>query len=145
MSTPNDTPTPRSDAAYYVVKSDGKEINMVKADFARTLERELAAVTAERDALRLALSKSCDGERERSISEGLGHSTCGLADELTRERDNWKGLFDAVCNERDRLRADLAQAKADTQRIDQIIAVSATWTSRETIDDSLRRIKDGTL
>lgn len=97
MSTPNDTPTPRSDAAYYVVKSDGKEINMVKADFARTLERELAAVTAERDALRLALSKSCDGERERSISEGLGHSTCGLADELTRERDQ--------------LRADLAQAR----------------------------------
>ena len=33
--------------------------------------------------MRFAMSKSCDDEREMSISEGPGHSTCGLAGELT--------------------------------------------------------------
>lgn len=38
---------------------------------------------AEVERLRFAMSKSCDDEREMSISEGPSHSTCGLAEELT--------------------------------------------------------------
>jgi hypothetical protein len=45
--------------------------------------REYLKLKAENAALRNALRSSCDDEREMAISEGPGHSTCGLADELT--------------------------------------------------------------
>lgn len=46
-------------------------------------ESDYDALERECVALRAALSSSCDDEREMAISEGPGHSTCGLADELT--------------------------------------------------------------
>jgi cell division protein FtsB len=46
--------TPRTDKAAWMelVGFESNELHVVEADFARQLERELAAVTAERDELR---------------------------------------------------------------------------------------------
>jgi hypothetical protein len=38
---------------------------------------------AEVERLKAALAKSCDDEREMSVSEGFPHGVCGLAEELT--------------------------------------------------------------
>jgi hypothetical protein len=49
------------------------------------LEQSARAERAEAEVERLkaALAKSCDDEREMSVSEGLPHGVCGLAEELT--------------------------------------------------------------
>ena len=70
------TPTPRTDAANRFNECEGgmfmtPEGIYVEADFARTLERELAAVTKERDQLRAELARArqtiedvcCGGEK----------------------------------------------------------------------------------
>jgi len=72
------TPTPRTDAA--VKLTFGKGHNTVCPNFARELERELTALTAERDQLRdqLAAARhretialaSWDEERNRALREG---------------------------------------------------------------------------
>ena len=51
------TPTPRTDAATYPADCLGKTL-VTNRDCARELERELAAVTAERDQLRAKLERT---------------------------------------------------------------------------------------
>ena len=60
----NDTPTPRTDAESFLSRGMGivptlpKEA--VRIDFARTLERELTAVTEQRDGLRSGIDYASD-------------------------------------------------------------------------------------
>jgi len=57
------TPTPRTDAVAFFTGCDGREKHpcgdYVQSDFARKLERELAALTAERDQLRAEVQAQC--------------------------------------------------------------------------------------
>jgi hypothetical protein len=80
IRTMNDTPTPRTDAELFLSRGMGitptlpKEV--VRAVFSKTLERELAAVTEQRDAVTLRLGrtqeKMFDAERQRDrLAEAL--------------------------------------------------------------------------
>jgi len=64
IRTMNDTPTPRTDAELFLSRGMGMVPTLpkeaVRAVFSRTLERELAAVTAQRDTLAEALQKLAD-------------------------------------------------------------------------------------
>jgi hypothetical protein len=68
MNTPTPTPTPRTDAAWAASFSPEKA-NFSVLDLARTLERELAALTAERDQLRAELAT--EREKVRVLREAL--------------------------------------------------------------------------
>ena len=65
MSTPALTPTPRTDAAW---AASSKKMGFFMSDLAETLERELAALTAERDQLRAA-TKACEACDEPTAFE----------------------------------------------------------------------------
>jgi len=73
MSTSTPTPTPRTDAAVKLTFAAGH--NTVCPNFARTLERELTALTAERDQLRAenatlrAAQKACEACDEPTAFE----------------------------------------------------------------------------
>jgi hypothetical protein len=56
MNTPTPTPTPRTDAATYPADCLGTTL-VTNRDCARALERELAALTAERDQLRAEVER----------------------------------------------------------------------------------------
>jgi len=62
-------------------------------------KKELDQLRAEVERLKTALSKSCDDEREMSISEGPAHGVCGLAVELMTRAE--------------RAEAEVARLKAD--------------------------------
>ncbi len=70
--------------------------------------RQLGELRAEVERLKAALHSSCDDERSMTISEGVGHTTCGLADELTKRAE---------------------RAEADTARLDWLDAEHHTKNS----------------
>ncbi|WP_353268874.1 hypothetical protein [Gemmatimonas sp.] len=67
MNTPTPTPTPRTDAATYPADCLGKTL-VTNRDCPRELERELGALTAERDQLRAA-QKACEACDEPTAFE----------------------------------------------------------------------------
>jgi|694.fasta_scaffold11339_24 hypothetical protein len=91
MNTPTPTPTPRTDDAQW---GTGK----VTTDFARALERELTALTAERDQLRA----DCENE-----TKWAAHY---LAESI------------AVKGERDHLRAEVERYRLVTLKLDAELA-----------------------
>ena len=60
-----------------------KKTNIENADSYRLMQGRVIAAEAEVERLKARLYQGCDDERDMAISEGPGHSTCGLADELT--------------------------------------------------------------
>ena len=88
--------TPRTDEFYWhetganPVGRSAMEWSM----FARTLERELAAVTQERDGLRTALEQSCTDSRNEHPEAGMG--ACPQWDALRKERDTIADTLDDV-------------------------------------------------
>jgi len=136
MNTP--TPTPRTDAAVKLTFAAGH--NTVCPNFARTLERELTALTAERDQLRdqLAAARhretialvSWDEERNRALREGArvvewrdraeraeAAETVALA--------NWNGALERAM----KAEAELAteRARLDSGTILLIVAGERVW------------------
>ena len=81
------TPTPRTDSEEYP-DGEGQSFHVVSADFARTLETELAALTAERDQLRAEV-KSCG---ELSCDECNARTAA-----LMVERDQLRAVFPQIC------------------------------------------------
>ena len=97
------TPTPRTDAASALTSQHrhddlfgDPEFGWVTAGFARTLERELAALTAERDQLRAALA--------------LGQQNCDDA-------------YDDLRDERDAANARAERAEAEVERLTKSMRV----------------------
>ena len=60
-----------------------KKTNVENADSYRLMQGRVIAAEVEVERLKARLYQGCDDERDMAISEGPGHSTCGLADELT--------------------------------------------------------------
>ena len=122
MSTPTPTPTPRTYAAK--IKSGFAAVPDQFYEFARTLETELTALTAERDQLRAALA--------------LGQINCDAEyDDLRDERD-------AARDRADRAEAELAseRARLDSGQIMLIVAGERVWHSgvdlRAAIDAAMK-------
>ncbi len=84
-TTPNETPTPRTDASLWTYKASGAE--MVYADFARQLEREL---NAERDAL--------ERERMRLCACGVV-AICDTPESAKEARDMHPDYRSASCDD----------------------------------------------
>lgn len=59
-------------------------------------QQQVKNLADETQRLKYALSQFCDDEREMSISEGPGHSTCGLADELTERAERAEAALHAI-------------------------------------------------
>ena len=104
MNTP--TPTPRTDAATYPADCLGKTL-VTNRDLARTLERELTALTTERDQLRL----DCDNETKWA-AHYLAQS---IADKARAERAE---------AERNQLRAEVERLK--TGGIVELAAINSS-------------------
>jgi len=89
-----DTPTPRTDASvkrHNLCRLSGNDL--VYADFPRQLERELAAVTEQRDYMTLRLGETqermIDAERQRDrLAEAQEELTA-----VTEQRDEWKAKY----------------------------------------------------
>ena len=102
MNTPTPTPTPRTDAATYPADCLGTTL-VTNRDCSRALERELTALTTERDQLRGALA--------------LGQQNCDDAyDELRGDRDELRADVVRLTIERDQLRAENTNFKATDTR-----------------------------
>jgi chromosome segregation ATPase len=96
MNTP--TPTPRTDAATYPADCLGTTL-VTHRDCSRALEREVAALTVERDQLRAALA--------------LGQENCdAVYDELRGDCDELRGDVVRLATERDQLRAENTTLRA---------------------------------
>jgi len=87
--------TPRTDAVAASIGADECWIEPVSADFARSLERELAAAKAEVEALR------ADAERYREWKRAFREGECGL----------WNALCDANSDSEHDAAIDAALAK----------------------------------
>ena len=94
MSTPTPTPTPRTYAAK--IKSGFAAVPDQFYEFARTLETELTALTAERDQLRAALALgqiNCDAEYDDLRDERDAARACAERAEaelaIERARLDW--------------------------------------------------------
>jgi hypothetical protein len=89
---PNERPTPLTDESEQ--RMDDIPIKkalsyFVPADFARTLERSLAAVTAERDALKHALIELESASEAYAADQSRAtDSRCGLVQPITVEDGN---------------------------------------------------------
>ena len=83
-------------------------------DFARILERELAAVAAERDALKakLDMGTPClfEGGKRKDIQEVTAER-----DEATSEMERYREAYDIACDEREKLRNELSAATIANQ------------------------------
>jgi hypothetical protein len=79
----NDTPRTDDQSVRYYDDATGTRIEYVAARFARQLERELAAVTAQRDRLAEAL---------RLISNGTSCRECGGEDQALFARESLQSL-----------------------------------------------------
>lgn len=109
--------TPRTDAAeakfgdgaaMHAYCHDESHLSGDFADFARTLERELAAVTAERDALRAAFERDKNNDSDSPV----GQCSC-----LTKSPDiryHKKGCRYRLIMERDRMREALERQALHT-------------------------------
>ncbi|MDR6455477.1 hypothetical protein [Variovorax paradoxus] len=93
--TPDATPTPRTDAEHYTVETaanygmgDEYAHHVVDVDFARTLEREVALLTKERDGLAQALF-------DLDCMNWLDADPCDV-DELADYKANARRLLDAL-------------------------------------------------
>ncbi len=140
--------TPRTDAAIESVSSQNRLSPHVSAKFARQLERELTSALAERDEERLNLDQT-KGELWQELDllrDGLRDCQSAYATEYS-ERHRAE-------NQRDTALRELAEAKADTRRLDWVInhgrlpqlhenAVgTAHATLRDALDSALSR-EDG--
>lgn len=93
--------TPRTDAMSFEARQVGfrDTLDCTLADDTRILERE-------NNALRAALKSSCDEERSLIISEGLPHTTCGLAEELQNENTQLRAQLAEAIKDKDKATAD---------------------------------------
>jgi len=122
MNTP--TPTPRTDAAVKLTFAAGH--NTVCPNFARTLERELTALTAERDQLR----SDCENETKwaahylaQSIADKSRAEKAERAETVALA--NWNGALERAI----KAEADLAaeRARLDSGTILLIVAGERVW------------------
>jgi len=105
--------TPRTDAAEFPPSASASAIaRVVEADFVRTLERELAAVTAENAALRANSAEATELLRE--IRDGEVNAE-DEADKFIR--DGLPSKLSEVTAERDAALRKLAVAREALQRI----------------------------
>ena len=92
------TPTPRTDAnSFFADVKVGKTLECVTADFARTLERDLAAARAEVAALRESLSEAID-QRAKTKEWRTDHpDTTGSPERWVRDElcTKWRAAIDA--------------------------------------------------
>ena len=111
MNTP--TPTPRADAATYPADCLGTTL-VTKRDCSRALERDLTALTAEReqlraDAERLRSDRDCE-KRIRKDAEELREDAIARAEKAERAETvalaNWNGALERAM----KAEADLAAA-----------------------------------
>jgi len=119
MNTPTPTPTPRTDDAQW---GTGK----VTTDFARALERELTALTAERDRWR-EIAQTASAEREHNAN--VASAAIAERDQLRADCENetkWAAHYlaesIAVKGERDHLRAEVERYRLVTLKLDAELA-----------------------
>jgi len=137
------TPTPRTDAESFY-PDDSKE-KAVDSFFAQQLERELAALTAERDQLRALLvyidqlhDEALDdiiSEREQlraelAVAQNWVQHKSHHADDLIAENVELRA-------ERDQLRAELATERA---RLDYVLKNDCAWNDRSEIDQDIKNM-----
>jgi hypothetical protein len=94
------TPTPRTDAAVKLTFAAGH--NTVCPNFARTLERELTALTAERDQLRAEFEKlaiTTAQAQERNVSHRLEREKA--------EAERTDAIYQRMCEVEQELRAEV--------------------------------------
>jgi hypothetical protein len=128
MNTPTPTPTPRTDAAK--ITSGFAAVPYGFQDFARTLETELATITAERDQLRTEVERLESGLINQDLlddrNEAIARAERAEAAE-TVALANWNGALeramkaeaDLIATERDKAeRYRLATLKLDAQIAD---------------------------
>jgi len=99
------TPTPRTDAAVKLTFAAGH--NTVCPNFARTLERELAALTAERDQLRAEFEKlaiTTAQAQDRNVSHRLEREKA--------EAERTDAIYQRACEVEHELRAENATLRA---------------------------------
>ena len=114
-------PTPRTDSEEYP-DGEGQSFHVVSADFARTLETELTALTAERDQLRFENSnlragqkacEACDEPMAFEVQQLLARAERAEAD-AERYRLAWQILSKVVA----KLRAEVERLRSDRAAID---------------------------
>jgi hypothetical protein len=98
--------TPRTDVAIRLVYQAHGAIEYTRAEFARTLERELAAVTAERDALR---------QDAQTLVAGLHAELAERDAEVARLRDA-NSTFASAAIKPDEPRTDAEWVAGDRRR-----------------------------
>ncbi|WP_353269005.1 hypothetical protein [Gemmatimonas sp.] len=125
MKTP--TPTPRTDAATYPADCLGKTL-VTNRDLACTLERELSAITAERDQLR--------GDCENETKWAAHYLAQSIADKARAERAEADAAAYLKRAESFSKLADEAEAElaAERARLDYLLRWHPTFNSREDID-----------
>jgi predicted component of type VI protein secretion system len=129
------TPTPRTEAMRIMVTDNDtckiKVLETVHAPFARTLEREVIALTAERDQLRAdAASQRLHGglifrltaraekaeKQFKILNETLQHVTAMYDNAMTRaeraEAERTDAIYQRACEVEHELRAELATERA---------------------------------
>ena len=108
----SDTPTPRTDDATWHTPTSGDPIgaDVVHASFAAGLERELAAVTKERDALRVHCTIADQTLDEMyGLTTRLGEAIASI-DVLKDERDEWQAEADGIGEQLNKLSKQYAFA-----------------------------------
>jgi chromosome segregation ATPase len=102
------TPTPQTDAAVRLTFAAGH--NTVCPNFARKLERELTALTAERDQLRAEVEAA---NKHRDILKESNDRACAEVERLTNQRDNLlKPMREQAIARAERAEAELAELHA---------------------------------
>ena len=107
------TPTPRTDSEEYP-DGEGQSFHVVSADFARTLETELAALTAERDQLRAALAlgqQNCDDAYDDLRAERA--AAIARAESAEREAFDWKKIARYETARAERAEREVQRLKSD--------------------------------
>jgi hypothetical protein len=96
IRTMNDTPTPRTND---IIEQGWQSINYpsrpIPAEFAQQLERELTAVTAQRDDLQMQLDSSCNAEELRQFRAERDEARVALAEIEAKMRGELGGHPDS--------------------------------------------------
>ena len=108
------TPTPRTDEATYPMN----EVDIVWPDFARTLERELAAAKAECERLKFALVEW--EAKERGWSKAVEKDAAELS-RLRAEVERWQGTAATMTAEREHNANEAGRLRSEVERLNDII------------------------
>ncbi len=119
------TPTPRTDAATYPADCLFDTL-VTNRDCARALERELAALAAERDQLR---AENATLRAAQKACEACDEPTAFEVRQLRAEAERTDAIYQRACEVEHELRAELAKERARLDWLESDAGVDWQWSS----------------